>query len=168
MLASALGLLGAPGLGATADAILESVGRSIENGPSIDDLPVLIDKILAIDEQNDLAAEWRAISEKFGAVLGNAESGVQNGSTVSNNSGIADTLRYVKFDNGVITSSKTTGTHALWGDIADAWAKQGFEVGELGAPTSSQTVSGNTETAQFQNGTITHDTVTGKTTVTKK
>ena len=162
MLASALGMLGAPGLGQTADAILGAVGRSIENGPSIADLPVLIDQIITINEQNDLAAEWRQVSEEMGSVLGYAMSGIQSGSTVANNTGQADALRYVKFSNGVITDSDTTGAHAIWGKIADEWARQGFEVGKLGAPTKTQVVDGNTERAEFQNGSITFDRTTGE------
>ncbi|MDK7199593.1 MULTISPECIES: N-acetylmuramoyl-L-alanine amidase [Corynebacterium] len=162
MLASALGMLGAPGLGQTADAILGAVGRSIENGPSIADLPVLIDKIITINEQNDLAAEWRQVSEEMGSVLGYAMSGIQSGSTVANNAGQADALRYVKFSNGVITDSDTTGAHAIWGKIADEWARQGFEVGKLGAPTKTQVVDGNIERAEFQNGSITFDRTTGE------
>lgn len=162
MLASALGMLGAPGLGQTADAILGAVGRSIENGPSIADLPVLIDQIITINEQNDLAAEWRQVSEEMGSVLGYAMSGIQSGSTVANNAGQADALRYVKFSNGVITDSDTTGAHAIWGKIADEWARQGFEVGKLGAPTKTQVVDGNIERAEFQNGSITFDRTTGE------
>ena len=162
MLASALGMLGAPGLGQTADAILGAVGRSIENGPSIADLPVLIDQIITINEQNDLAAEWRQVSEEMGSVLGYAMSGIQSGSTVANNAGQADALRYVKFSNGVITDSDTTGAHAIWGKIADEWARQGFEVGKLGAPTKTQVVDGNIERAEFQNGSITFDRSTGE------
>lgn len=161
MLASALGLLGAPGLGETADAILAAVGRSIENGPSIDDLPVLVQQIMDINAKNDLAAEWRSVNEQLGNVLGYALSGIQGGATVANNQGKADQLRYVKFSNGVITDSDTTGTHAIWGAIADEWARQGFEVGSLGAPTATQRVVGNTEVAEFQNGTITLDRATG-------
>ena len=162
MLASALGMLGAPGLGQTAEAILGAVGRSIENGPSIADLPVLIDQIIAIDEQNDLAAEWRHVTEEVGSVLGYAMSGIQNGSTVANNAGQADVLRYVKFSNGVITDSETTGAHAIWGKIADEWARQGFEVGKLGAPTATQVVDGDVERAEFQNGTIIYIRTTGE------
>lgn len=162
MLASALGMLGAPGLGQTADAILGAVGRSIENGPSIADLPVLVDQIMTINEQNDLAAEWRHVTEEMGLVLGYAMSGIQSGSTVANNAGQADALRYVKFSNGVITDSDTTGAHAIWGKIADEWARQGFEVGKLGAPTKTQVVDGNVERAEFQNGSITFDRTTGE------
>ncbi len=162
ILAAAFGVLGTPGLGQTADAIFEAVGKSIDEGPSIDDIPVLVQKILEIDEKNDLAAEWASVVEQFGDVLGQPQTGVQNGATVANPQGRADTLRYVKFDNGIITDSKTTGSVALWNEIADAWAKQGFEVGELGAPTSTQTVDGNVEKAEFQGGTITFDRTTGK------
>lgn len=164
MLASALGLMGAPGLGETADAILATVGRSVENGPSISDLPLLVEKILSINAQNDLAAEWRNVSEKLGPVLGNAMTGIQTGATVSNADGTTDTLRYVKFSSGVITDSDATGTNALWGPIADAWAKQGFELGKLGAPIETQTVDGTTEKAVFQNGTLTLDRNTGEVT----
>lgn len=165
MLASALGMLGAPGLGQTADAILSAVGRSVENGPSISDLPVLAAEIIKIDQQNDLAAEWRHVQEEMGSVLGYAMSGIQSGATVSNSSGQADPLQYAKFSNGVITYSETTGANAIWGKIADEWARQGFEVGKLGAPTKTQVVDGNTERAEFQNGTIVLDLGTGKVTV---
>lgn len=165
MLASALGMLGAPGLGQTADAILSAVGRSVENGPSISDLPVLAAEIIKIDQQNDLAAEWRHVQEEMGSVLGYAMSGIQSGATVSNSSGQADPLQYAKFSNGVITYSETTGANAIWGKIADEWARQGFEVGKLGAPTKTQVVDGNTERAEFQNGTIVLDLGTGKITV---
>lgn len=162
MLASALGMLGAPGLGATAEAILGALGRSVENGPSIDDLPVLVDQLLKINDDNDLAAEWRHITELFGNALGNALSGVQTGATLSNEQGQTDTLRYVKFENGVITNSPLTGTNAIWGEIAEAWAQQGFEVGELGAPISSQKVTEDgLEKAEFQYGSITFDPATG-------
>lgn len=165
MLASALGMLGAPGLGQTADAILSAVGRSVENGPSISDLPVLAAEIIKIDQQNDLAAEWRHVQEEMGSVLGYAMSGIQSGATISNSSGQADPLQYAKFSNGVITYSETTGANAIWGKIADEWARQGFEVGKLGAPTKTQVVDGDTERAEFQNGTIVLNCITGKITV---
>ena len=162
ILAAAFGVLGTPGLGQSADAIFAAVGKSIEEGPSVDDIPVLVEKILEIDEENDLAAEWQSVVETFGDVLGEAQTGIQTGATVANPQGRADTLRYVKFDNGIITDSETTGSVALWDEIADAWAKQGFEVGELGAPTSTQSVEGGVEKAEFQGGTITFDPATGE------
>ncbi|KGF18443.1 hypothetical protein HMPREF1650_01610 [Corynebacterium freneyi DNF00450] len=168
ILAAAFGVLGTPGLGETSDAIFAAVGKSIEEGPSIDDIPVLVEKILEIDEENDLAAEWASVVEQFGDVLGPAQSGVQNGATVANPQGRADTLRYVKFENGIITDSHSTGSVALWGEIADAWAKQGFEVGDLGAPTSTQTIEDGVEKAEFQGGTITFDPATGKVSVDLK
>ena len=167
ILAAAFGALGTPGLGATADAIFAALGKSIEDGPSIDDIPVLVDTILDINEENDLAEEWQSIVEQFGDVLGEAQTGIQTGATVANDQGRADALRYVKFDNGIITDSNTTGEAALWGEIADAWANQGFEVGELGAPTSSQTIVDGVERAEFQGGTITYDPATGEVTVDK-
>ncbi len=168
ILAAAFGVLGTPGLGETSDAIFAAVGKSVEEGPSIDDIPVLVEKILEIDEENDLAAEWASVVEQFGDVLGPAQSGVQNGATVANPQGRADTLRYVKFKNGIITDSHSTGSVALWGEIADAWAKQGFEVGDLGAPTSTQTIEDGVEKAEFQGGTITFDPATGKVSVDLK
>ncbi|MFD5868467.1 N-acetylmuramoyl-L-alanine amidase [Corynebacterium sp. NPDC060344] len=162
ILAAAFGVLGTPGLGQSADAIFDAVGKSIEDGPSIDDIPVLAEKIMAIDEENDLAAEWQSVVETFGDVLGEAQTGIQTGATVANPQGRADTLRYVKFDEGIITDSETTGSVALWGAIADAWAKQGFEIGELGAPTSTQTVEDGVEKAEFQGGTVTVDQATGE------
>lgn len=168
ILAAAFGVLGTPGLGQSADAIFDALGKSIEDGPSIDDIPVLAEKILEIDEENDLAAEWASVVEQFGDVLGEAQTGIQTGATVANPQGRADTLRYVKFENGIITDSETTGSVALWNEIADAWAKQGFEIGKLGAPTKSQTTVDGVEKAEFQNGTITFDPATGEVTVDLK
>ncbi|MEJ5920294.1 N-acetylmuramoyl-L-alanine amidase [Corynebacterium sp. H78] len=169
MLASALGLLGAPGLAQSADAILESVGMSIQNGPSVDDLPILVEKLLDINEKNNLAEEWNRIVAAYGQdALGQVESGVQTGATLPTDSGNTDTLSYVKFDKGLITSSPETGTNAIWGEVAEAWANQGFEIGELGAPVASQTIEGDIATAEFQNGTITWNTKTGKVDVQKR
>ena len=168
ILAAAFGVLGTPGLGQSADAIFDALGKSIEDGPSIDDIPVLAEKILEIDEENDLAAEWASVVEQFGDVLGEAQTGIQTGATVANPQGRADTLRYVKFENGIITDSETTGSVALWNEIADAWAKQGFEIGKLGAPTKSQATVDGVEKAEFQNGTVTLDPATGEVTVDLK
>lgn len=159
--AAVLGLLGAPGIGQTADELIAAIGGQ-DPQATIADIPVLVDIVLRADEDNDFAAEWREVLATLGGVLGEAESGVQTGGTVANDAGRADPLRYVKFSRGIITSSRTTGTHALWGEIADAWAARGFETGPLGAPVGRQTRDGDLWRVDFQHGSITFDEATGE------
>ena len=72
----------------------------------------------------------------------------------------SDDVNFALFDNGVIIDSETTGTNALWGEIAKAWANGGFE--KLGLPTSEQYQHGQKIRVNFQGGNITYDPSTGE------
>ena len=160
ILAASLGLAGAPGLGNDAESVLGAVGRNADQGPSLADIPVLVQPTTTKDGDDEFATEWRAVTEAWGDVLGQPVTGVQQGATVPNETGEADPVRYVKFERGVIVTSLATGTHAIWEEIAEAWAKQGFEIGRLGAPTTTQAPNWGADRADFQGGSITRDGVT--------
>ncbi|MFL0447453.1 N-acetylmuramoyl-L-alanine amidase [Corynebacterium xerosis] len=160
ILAASLGLAGAPGLGNDAESVLGAVGRNADQGPSLADIPVLVQPTTSKDGDDEFATEWRAVTEAWGDVLGQPVTGVQQGATVPNETGEADPVRYVKFERGVIVTSLATGTHAIWEEIAEAWAKQGFEIGRLGAPTTTQAPNWGADRADFQGGSITRDGIT--------
>ncbi|MFC3850635.1 N-acetylmuramoyl-L-alanine amidase [Corynebacterium hansenii] len=160
ILAASLGLAGAPGLGNDAESVLGAVGRNADQGPSLADIPVVVQPTTAKDGDDEFAAEWRKVTDEYGDVLGKPVTGVQQGATVPNDSGTADPVRYVKFERGIIVNSIATGTHAIWEEVAEAWAKQGFEIGRLGAPTTTQAPNWGADRADFQGGSITRDGVT--------
>ena len=160
ILAASLGLAGAPGLGNDAESVLGAVGRNADQGPSLADIPVLVQPTTTKDGDDEFAAEWRAVTDEYGDVLGQPITGVQQGATVPNQTGEADPVRYVKFERGIIVSTLATGTHAIWEEVAETWAKQGFEIGRLGAPTTTQAPNWGADRADFQGGSITRDGVT--------
>ena len=160
ILAASLGLAGAPGLGNDAESVLGAVGRNADQGPSLADIPVLVQPTTTKDGDDEFAAEWRAVTDEYGDVLGQPITGVQQGATVPNETGEADPVRYVKFERGIIVSTLATGTHAIWEEVAETWAKQGFEIGRLGAPTTTQAPNWGADRADFQGGSITRDGVT--------
>lgn len=160
ILAASLGLAGAPGLGNDAESVLGAVGRNADQGPALAEIPVQVPPTTAEDGDDEFAAEWRAVTDEYGDVLGQPVTGVQQGATVPNSTGEADPVRYVKFERGIIVTSVATGTHAIWEEVAEAWAKQGFEIGRLGAPTTTQAPNWGADRADFQGGSITRDGVT--------
>lgn len=160
ILAASLGLAGAPGLGNDAESVLGAVGRNADQGPSLADIPVLVQPTTTKDGDDEFAAEWRAVTDEYGDVLGQPITGVQQGATVPNQTGEADPVRYVKFERGIIVSTLATGTHAIWEEVAETWAKQGFEIGRLGAPTTTQAPNWGADRADFQGGSITRDGIT--------
>ncbi|WP_295628100.1 N-acetylmuramoyl-L-alanine amidase [uncultured Corynebacterium sp.] len=160
ILAASLGLAGAPGLGNDAGSVLGAVGRNPDQGPTLAEVPVQVPPSTTIDGDDEFAAEWRAVTDAYGDVLGQPVTGVQQGATVPNDTTEADPVRYVKFERGMIVTSMATGTHAIWEEIADAWAKQGFEIGPLGAPTTTQAPNWGADRADFQGGSISRDGVT--------
>ena len=160
ILAASLGLAGAPGLGNDAESVLGAVGRNADQGPSLADIPVLVQPTTTKDGDDEFAAEWRAVTDEYGDVLGQPVTGVQQGATVPNQTGEADPVRYVKFERGIIVSTLATGTHAIWEEVAETWAKQGFEIGRLGAPTTTQAPNWGADRADFQGGSINRDGVT--------
>ena len=160
ILAASLGLAGAPGLGNDAESVLGAVGRNADQGPSLADIPVLVQPTTTKDGDDEFAAEWRAVTDEYGDVLGQPITGVQQGATVPNETGEADPVRYVKFERGIIVSTLATGTHAIWEEVAETWAKQGFEIGRLGAPTTTQAPNWGADRVDFQGGSITRDGIT--------
>ncbi|MEX3529398.1 N-acetylmuramoyl-L-alanine amidase [Corynebacterium xerosis] len=160
ILAASLGLAGAPGLGNDAESVLGAVGRNADQGPVLADVPVQVPPTTTRDGDDEFAAEWRAVTDEYGDVLGQPITGVQQGATVPNETGEADPVRYVKFERGIIVSTLATGTHAIWEEVAETWAKQGFEIGRLGAPTTTQAPNWGADRADFQGGSITRDGVT--------
>ena len=160
ILAASLGLAGAPGLGNDAESVLGAVGRNADQGPALADVPVQVPPTTTRDGDDEFAAEWRAVTDEYGDVLGQPVTGVQQGATVPNQTGEADPVRYVKFERGIIVSTLATGTHAIWEEVAETWAKQGFEIGRLGAPTTTQAPNWGADRADFQGGSITRDGVT--------
>ena len=160
ILAASLGLAGAPGLGNDAESVLGAVGRNADQGPALADVPVQVPPTTTRDGDDEFAAEWRAVTAEYGDVLGQPGTGVQQGATVPNQTGEADPVRYVKFERGIIVSTLATGTHAIWEEVAETWAKQGFEIGRLGAPTTTQAPNWGADRADFQGGSVTRDGVT--------
>ena len=160
ILAASLGLAGAPGLGNDAESVLGAVGRNADQGPALADIPVQVEPTTTIDGDDEFAVEWRAVTDEYGDVLGQPLTGVQQGATVPNDTGVADPVRYVKFERGIIVASNATGVHAIWEEIAEAWAKQGFEIGRLGAPTTTQAPNWGADRADFQGGSVTRDGIT--------
>ena len=160
ILAASLGLAGAPGLGNDAESVLSAVGRNADQGPALADVPVQVPPTTTRDGDDEFAAEWRAVTDEYGDVLGQPVTGVQQGATVPNQTGEADPVRYVKFERGIIVSTVATGTHAIWEEVAETWAKQGFEIGRLGAPTTTQAPNWGADRADFQGGSITRDGIT--------
>ncbi len=126
------------------------------NDITLRDVPPIIDKVVSLSGNSEIEAKWREINSVFGPVLGSARSGV-----TTTPSATGGETSYALFDNGIITASSEAGTHALWGVIADAWAKQGFDSGPLGLPTGEQRTEGNVQKVDFQNGLITYDPATG-------
>ena len=81
--------------------------------------------------------------------------------------GLKDSGCFQNFEKGSIMWSPASGAHPLTiGPIQTAWAKQGYENGALGYPTSTQNcILNNTNCNQtFQGGTITWTPTGGATT----
>ncbi|GAB7192228.1 hypothetical protein NUM3379_29370 [Kineococcus sp. NUM-3379] len=62
--------------------------------------------------------------------------------------------RYNHFQAGSIYWSPTTGAHAVRGAIRDAWARQGWETGPLGFPTSSEHEVPGGRRSHFEGGSL--------------
>lgn len=129
----------------------------IVEGLTLSQVPAIVNKLVSLSGDSTIEKKWRSVRETFGPVLGAPRSGV----TTTPGTGDSQT-EYALFENGIITSSAETGAHALWGVIADTWAKQGFDLGPLGLPTSEeQSNSAGKLEAKFQGGSITYDPATG-------
>lgn len=129
---------------------------------TINDIPVNPKlKALTEDDANELAEAWKESGGAAGE-LGQSRSGVQSAMTYDGR-----VINYAVFDHGLIVNTEDTGTQILPEEVALAWAKQGFDLGELGLPVSNPKYKGSTVTVNFQNGKVSFNTKTKKVTVTQ-
>ena len=91
-------------------------------------MPGIISQVLAIAGNEEATAAFDSILNIFGPVLGAPVGGPDSENAQ---------LVYQLFNNGVVLSSEDTGTHALIGEFARAWA-QGDTAAQLGLPTTDQ------------------------------
>ena len=141
------------GLAITAGAatLPESDGE-VAPGVTADALPGIISQVLAIAGNEEATAAFDSILNIFGPILGQPVGGPD-----SENAQFV----YQLFNNGVVLSSEDTGTHALIGEFARAWAEDG-NAAQLGLPTTDQydvdqAGGGDTVRVDFQGGFITFD-----------
>lgn len=141
------------GLAITAGAVtLPESGGEVAPGVSADALPGIISQVLAIAGNEEASAAFDSILNIFGPILGAPVGGPDSENAQ---------LVYQLFNNGVVLSSEDTGTHALIGEFARAWA-QGDTAAQLGLPTTDQyavggEAGGNSVRVDFQGGYITYD-----------
>lgn len=141
------------GLAITAGAVtLPESGGEVAPGVSADALPSIISQIIAIAGNEEATAAFDSILNIFGPILGAPVGGPDSENAQ---------LVYQLFNNGVVLSSEDTGTHALIGEFARAWA-QGDTAAQLGLPTTDQyavggEAGGNSVRVDFQGGYITYD-----------
>ena len=120
-------------------------------GITVEEMPNIISKVVTLTGDRGLAEIWTAILNGFGPVLGLAV----GGPTLAD---VDSQLIYQLFTNGVVLSSKDTGTHALVGEIAKKWAENPEA---LRLPTSDEyRLDGSTIRVDFQGGYITFDPLT--------
>lgn len=126
------------------------------SGIELGDVPAMITQVVKLTGNSDIEQTWARINKLIGPVLGSPATGIVRAS---------DDVDFALFDNGVIVDSAATGTQALWGEIARAWANGGFE--KLGLPTSEQYQHGQKIRVNFQGGNITFDPSTGQIEITE-
>ena len=157
-----LGALVAAGLGLAASQGLLPGGVSnvgdvqVMNNLKLSDLPGVINEVVALTGDDNIARAWQNVNRQLGPVLGDARSG-----THSYIGGNGSPTNFALFDNGIIVEG-STGTNALWGKIGDTWAAQGFDFGPLGLPLNQEYRINNKLRVDFEGGYITFDPATGK------
>lgn len=138
--------------GVTLDGGVPRIG-----GISISDLPGKISQAQALSSDPDIATAAKLVKENYGAVLGASKGPVQYAADTKN------PVTFEAYEKGAIVKSPTTGAHAIWGPIGDAWAQQGFDGGPLGLPLNEQYDWNGLKRVDFQHGYITLDPKTGQT-----
>ncbi len=162
VLATAIGTLAAIALTAavsdgTVTGQTSSLGDAeIIEGLTLSDLTPVIDTVISLSGDSEIEQTWNRVNSAFGPVLGSPRSGV---ATTGYLGGQAP-ANYALFDNGIILDSEETGSNALWGAIADAWAGQGFDLGPLGLPLNEEYRDGDLVRVDFQGGYVTYDPAT--------
>lgn len=128
----------------------------VYEGLTVSELAPIVDGVVSMSGESEISQVWNSVYNVFGDVLGKSQGGV--GQTAPVGSELSSTA-FALFENGIIVSDNATGTHALWGAMADAWAGQGFDVGPLGMPTSNPENTGNGDELRvdFEGGSIVYD-----------
>lgn len=75
---------------------------------------------------------------------------------------------FQEYERGFIVGTGKTGYYESMGKIREYWASNNFESGWLGLPTSTTVYKNGIYTQEYQNGTVSYNTKTDKTTTTKK
>ncbi|WP_425560283.1 LGFP repeat-containing protein, partial [Kineococcus glutinatus] len=78
------------------------------------------------------------------------------------------TGRFNHFQRGSIYWSKPTGARVVRGAIRDAWARQGWEAGPLGFPTSDEHAVSGGRRSDFQGGALVYSWSTGQVTTLRR
>ncbi|EEI77727.1 putative secreted protein [Corynebacterium striatum] len=128
-------------------------GQKVVGGLTAAEVPTVVNKVVQLSGNPGLQKSWTAILNAFGPVLGLAVGGPDV------NAGVVSQL----FENGVVLSSKETGTHALVGKVAKTWAENDNST-KLGLPTTDEISTGNGREIRvnFQGGYIQYDPATEK------
>ncbi|WP_448852608.1 N-acetylmuramoyl-L-alanine amidase [Corynebacterium sp. 335C] len=157
ILAAALGVLGSPSIGGSAEDVVGVISPVRDADASVSAIAAAPGRVLGRDDANEFAGAWRRIADEHGDVLGDARTPVQVGANVPGPDGVARPVRYVGFEDGVITVTGDGVVGAVWGAVAQEWADQGFEIGRLGVPVSVQSKDGRGWRAEFRGGEVVAD-----------
>lgn len=130
----------------------------IIEGLTLSDLTPIISTVISLSGDSEIEQTWSRVNASAGPVLGSPRGGI---ATTGYMGGDAP-VDYALFDRGIILDSEETGTNALWGAIADAWAGQGFDLGPLGLPLNEEYAAGDLVRVDFQGGYVTYDPATNQ------
>ena len=117
------------------------------------DIPEIVNKVVQVSNNEGLKESWTSVLNTFGPVLGLAVGGPDTTD--------GGKILYQLFQNGVVLSSKESGTKALTGEIAKKWS-EGDNASKLGLPTSNEEKNGKEIRVKFQGGEIVYNTETEK------
>ncbi|AGF73629.1 hypothetical protein A605_13165 [Corynebacterium halotolerans YIM 70093 = DSM 44683] len=127
-------------------------------GLTISDLTPIISTVISLSGDSEIEQAWNRINASAGPVLGSPRGGIATTGYLGGDAPVD----YALFDRGIILDSEETGTNALWGAIADAWAGQGFDLGPLGLPLNEEYAAGDLVRVDFQGGYVTYDPATNQ------
>ena len=130
-------------------AVTVNPSQELAPGLAVGDIPGIVSKVLALSGNGAAQQSWSTVLNAFGPVLGLAV----GGPVAIEDAGII----YQLFENGLVLSSQDTGTRALVGEFARAWA-QGDNAAQLGLPTSDMFNLGDKHLrVDFQRGYISYN-----------
>ncbi|AKK12056.1 N-acetylmuramoyl-L-alanine amidase [Corynebacterium uterequi] len=129
----------------------------ILDGLKISDIGPIFGGLLSKSGPTEIEKTWSKVAKEHGEVLGDPVGGIGYANATPNGA----TKSFALFDEGIIVQ-QDNNAYALWGEVADAWAGQGFDAGPLGMPVATQQTTGDVLSVEFTGGTITFDAATGK------